>query len=123
MPNTYQTGAVDFDFDKGYAPTHNSLTEMWGHSIEISDATVGCPSCNTYKKVPEIVKGSDELTQVVYKMYMLGKFVGMPCKNDTGLFDKHDMYDTSNITNVQPDSIYFSRDSDDTNIWKSDHYF
>ena len=54
---------------------------LWGHRINLSgDDGISCEECEMEEEVPEILQMSSGFREVVYKLYILGKFKNTRCE-------------------------------------------
>lgn len=57
--------------------------QLWGHSIVISgERGIKCELCDQEEELPELLEMSSGFREVVYKMYVLGKFKKSSCSPD-----------------------------------------
>ena len=54
---------------------------LWNHRIVLDgDSSIKCEECEMEEEIPELLEMTNGFRQVVYKMYLLGKFKDTSCK-------------------------------------------
>lgn len=111
-------------------PTQQMVSDinLWGHSIVLDgDSGIECQACDMEEEIPELLSMSSGFREVVYKMYILGKFRKQSCNPDPE--DIEDMMDDLNknvdpITRknhrVPPSNIHWSGNTTTTSSAQSD---
>lgn len=57
--------------------------QLWGHSIVLDgDSGIQCQLCEQEEELPDLLEMSSGFREVIYKMYILGKFKTTPCSPD-----------------------------------------
>jgi len=57
--------------------------QLWGHSIVLDgERGIKCHLCEQEEEIPELLEMSNGFREVVYKMYVLGKFRASSCSPD-----------------------------------------
>lgn len=89
---------------------------LWGHSIILEgDTGIKCKACEKEEEIPELLSMSSGFREVVYKMYVLGKFREESCSPDPDEIDEMlNKRDTTNWPDrathrVHPNKIYWSK--------------
>jgi len=69
----------DLDLDSGR--TQMPGLRLWGHRIILDgDDGVSCEECDMSEEVPDLLQMSSGFREVVYKLYILGKFKNTRCE-------------------------------------------
>lgn len=82
-----------------------------GHNITASSTSVECVVCDMEEAVPELILDSAGFRQVVYKLFLWGKFKSEKCKREKSIREAISYEDLDPYTNRTPDkdSIYWSK--------------
>jgi len=71
---------------------------LWNHRIVLDgDSSIKCEECEMEEEIPELLEMTNGFRQVVYKMYLLGKFKDTSCKVQ---FETDNSVLNDNTTNV-----------------------
>ena len=94
----------------------DSTIRLWGHNITLeNDTSIKCKMCEKEEEVPEILSMSSGFREVVYKMYILGKFRGEKCAPESedleDMLGKRGTKDWPDRTThrVHPNKIHWSK--------------
>lgn len=69
----------DIDLSKGR--TQLPGIRLWGHRINLADSDgIECEECEMREEVPDLLQQSSGFREVVYKLYILGKFKNTRCE-------------------------------------------
>jgi hypothetical protein len=90
-----------------------SGVQLWGHTIVRNEGnSIKCQDCEHEEELPELLEMSNGFREVVYKMYVLGKFKREECSPDPedimdGLNKNKDWADSVSHR-VDPNRIHWS---------------
>jgi hypothetical protein len=88
---------------------------LWGHRIILSgEALISCEECEMEEEVPELLQMSSGFREVLYKLYILGKFKNTRCDSLNGLPAGEGITDKSGKNGAPPynrDKVHWSSGS------------